>query len=69
MYMNGINFKISWMINTTSVVKDNYESYIITLKRSWKDNCNGEFISILTFKEELCRRTDSIVYLKTLKEL
>ena len=66
---NGYEYKQEWMINTTSVVKNDYESYILMLRRLWKDVQNNETLSSMISKEDLAVGWDGTLYSKILKEL
>lgn len=66
---NGYEFKQGWMINTISIVKNDYESYIMMLKRLWNDIKNDELLSFMIKKEELAMGWDGRIYSKVLEEL
>ena len=66
---NGYEYKQEWMINTTSVVKNDYESYILMLRRLWKDVQNNKTLSSMISKEDLAIGWDGTLYSKILKEL
>lgn len=66
---NGYEYKQKWMINTTSVVKNDYESYILMLRRLWKCIQNNQLLSSIISKEDLAIGWDGTLYQKILKEL
>jgi len=41
-YYNGYQFKKEYLIIASSLIKDDYNSYIIMLKRLYKDMCKKE---------------------------
>lgn len=66
---NGYEYKLKWMINTTSLVKDDYESYILMLKRLWNVIKKDNNYSCLFSKEILAMGWDNTIYDNILKEL
>ena len=66
---NGYQYKQQWMINTTSVVKDDYESYIMMLRRLWKVVQKDDLLSLFIPKEALAAGCDGTIYNKILNEL
>ena len=66
---NGYEYKQEWMINTTSVVKNDYESYLLMLRRLWKDVQSNKTLSSMISKEDLAVGWDGTLYSKILKEL
>lgn len=66
---NGYEYTQQWMINTTSLVKDDYETYIIMLKRLWKDIQENKVLSSMYSKESLALGWNNEIYPKILKEL
>lgn len=66
---NGYKYSLKWMINTTNVVKYDYDSYILMLKRLWnvikKDKIYSRFIT----KDMLAMGWNNNVYESILKEL
>ena len=66
---NGYIFKQEWLINTTSKVKGDYQSYIMMLKRLWKLVKNDKRLRFLIKKEDLAKGYDGTVYPKILAEL
>ncbi len=65
----GYKFKREWLIKTTSIVENDYDSYILMLKRLWNDIKNNELLSLMISKKDLAVGWDGIVYSKILKEL
>lgn len=66
---NGYEYKLQWKINTTSVVKDDYESYILMLKRLWRIIKNDKYLLHMCPKSKLASGADGTQYPKILKEL
>lgn len=59
---NGYEFKIPWMTNTMSVVKNDFNSYILMLNRLWEVIQSNPLLSIIFNKEELSKGTEGKVY-------
>ena len=68
-FYNGYVYQQKWMIDVTAVVKDDFDTYIIMLKRLWKDIQNNELLFILISKEMLAMGWDGNIYPKILKHL
>lgn len=66
---NGYEYKQEWMINTTSIVKNDYKSYILMLRRLWKDIQNNKMLSLMISKEDLAVGWNGTLYSKVLNEL
>lgn len=66
---NGYEYKQEWMINTTSIVKNDYKSYILMLRRLWKDIQNNKMLSLIISKEDLAVGWNGTLYSKVLNEL
>lgn len=66
---SGYKYKQAWMINTTSLVKNDYESYIIMLRRLWKFIKNDRNLSLYISKKDLARGFNNNLYKKILREL
>ena len=66
---NGYQYKQQWMINTTNVVKNDYDSYILMLKRLWNLIKNNYIYSCIITKEMLAMGWENNVYESILKEL
>lgn len=65
---NGYQYKQQWMINTTNVVKNDYDSYILMLKRLWNLIKNNYIYSCIITKEMLAMGWENNVYESILKE-
>ncbi len=59
---NGYEYKQQWMINTTSVVKSDYDSYVLMLKKLWYIIKNNRIYSNLIPKEKLAMGWNGNVY-------
>ncbi len=65
---NGYENKIEWKKNTISVIKDDYESYIVMLKRLWQ-LIKNEKLTLFYSKNKLASGFDGTLYHNILKEL
>lgn len=66
---SGYEYKQEWMIITTSLVKDDFESYIAMLRRLWKDIEKNKALSVAIDKERLAMGWDGQVYRDILKQI
>lgn len=66
---NGYKYKQEWLIKTTSIVKDDYDTYIIMLRRLWKNIKSNKLLSQIISKEELAKGWCGTIYKKILNEL
>ena len=57
------------MIIATSIIKDDYDSYIMMLKRLWKDIQLDIVLSLWIKKEDLAKGWMNNIYTNILKEL
>lgn len=65
----GYQYKQEWMIRTTNVVKNDYDSYIMMLRRLWADIQNNSLVSVMISKKELAMGWDGKIYNQILNEL
>ena len=68
-FYSGYEYKQKWMIIATSIIKDDYDSYIMMLKRLWKDIQLDIVLSLWIKKEDLAIGWMNNVYPNILKEL
>ena len=68
-FYSGYEYKQKWMIIATSIIKDDYDSYIMMLKRLWKDIQLDIVLSLWIKKEDLAKGWMNNVYPNILKEL
>lgn len=66
---SGRQFQLQWKINTMSVVENDYESYIMLLKRLWKTIKNDPVLSSLYKKKDLAIGSDGTIHLKILNDI
>ena len=66
---NGYEFKLQWMKNTTSIVKDDYDIYIIMLRRLWNDIKNHPIYRNFYSINDLAKGWEGNVYNKILRDL
>ena len=68
-FYSGYEYKQKWMIIATSIIKDDYDSYIMMLKRLWKDIQLDIVLSLWIKKEDLAKGWMNNIYTNILKEL
>lgn len=66
---NGYKFKMGWLINTTNIVKNEFESYIIMLKRLWHNIESSIVLSSLISKKQLAMGWEGNIYSNILSKL
>ncbi len=57
------------MLNVVAVIKNDYESYIMMLRRLWSDIESDILLSFIIKKEDLAKGYEDNVYPNILKEL
>lgn len=65
----GYNYTAEWMQNIVSAVKNDYDSYIVMLKRLWQDIQIDPVLSSLITKSDLAKGWENNIYEKVLQEL
>ena len=66
---SGYHLKEEWRKNVASVVINDYESYILILRRLWKDIQENKYSFFRIPKEELAKGWDGTLYTKILNDL
>lgn len=65
----GYEYKKEWMIRCMSLVKDDYDSYIVMLRRLWDDIKDDKLVPPFITKEYLSRGYYNTLYESILKDL
>lgn len=60
-YYNGYQYSKEWLINTMAVIKDDYESYIMMLKKLWHVIKNNRILASNISKADLAKGSDENV--------
>lgn len=68
-YYNGYQYSKEWLINTMAVIKDDYESYIMMLKKLWHVIKNNRILASNISKADLAKGSDGNVYPSILNRL
>lgn len=65
-FYNGYEYKQEWRLNVVAVIKNDYDSYIMMLRRLWIDIKNDTLLSFIIKKEDLAKGYADNIYPKIL---